>query len=108
MDLPTIGGSEIRGVFPGFCAAARVASRSLNEACKNRKVERRIPIDDAARKNEKTHIAGWFLRDGHRSGRRGGSCALSLGFAKERPTIDNCPHCGVNFDQSIETLANPQ
>ena len=34
--------------------------------------------------------------------------ANGYAITKERPTIDNCPHCGVNFDQSIETLANPQ
>ena len=24
-------------------------------------------------------------------------------ITKDRPTIDNCPHCGVNFDKSLES-----
>ena len=27
---------------------------------------------------------------------------------KDHPTMDNCPHCGVNFDQPVESVANPK
>jgi hypothetical protein len=32
--------------------------------------------------------------------------AKGRGVVKDSPTLDNCPHCGVNFDQPVEGVAN--
>ena len=32
--------------------------------------------------------------------------AKGRAITKDSRTIDNCPHCGVNFDQPVESVAN--
>ena len=39
------------------------------------------------------------------------NCRTMLGakgraVTKDNPTVDNCPHCGVNFDQPMESVAS--
>jgi hypothetical protein len=48
-------------------------------------------------------ILQWFTRCPN--------CRAMLGangraVTKDNPTLDNCPQCGVNFDQPMESVAN--
>jgi hypothetical protein len=41
------------------------------------------------------------------------NCRLMLGgkgraAMKDNPTVDNCPNCGVNFDQPMESVVGPK
>jgi uncharacterized protein with PIN domain len=40
-------------------------------------------------------------------------CKARLGAAtrkatKEKPTVDRCPHCGVSFDEPVDSLVNAE
>lgn len=34
--------------------------------------------------------------------------AKGRAILKDSPTLDNCPHCGVNFDQPLEGVASTE
>ena len=41
------------------------------------------------------------------------NCRAMLGakgrsVTKDNPTVDNCPHCGVNYDQPMESVTSPE